>query len=163
MENKNTLGRLSLVPSYTVMKDTEVIPALMANGYDIRKTVALLEEPKEKPVSNGNTTLEIHWNKYTPNYRKAKIECGGAGFLRLSEVYYPGWEIKVDGKKTPIYRADGSWMAIAISEGSHTIEMYPKSLFLMQSAVISIALAILLILYWSIYAIRNKRTQKENI
>jgi uncharacterized membrane protein YfhO len=86
------------------------------------------------------------------------------GFLRISEVYYPGWKILVDGVSVPVYRADLAWMAVAITKGEHTIEMIPQSLYLQKAEIVSYPLMLLLLLYWiglaGFTAINQKKQKK---
>jgi len=74
--------------------------------------------------------LKVEWKKYTPNFRIAAVTMPADGFLRLSEVYYPGWRIKVDGAPVKYYRSDMAWMAIPLKAGSYEVVMEPKSLYL---------------------------------
>ncbi len=148
IQNEGALPRISYVPGYVVMDSSRIETALKTGGYDYRAVVALLTEPAQKPpvrtdsLSSGQAAVE--WLTYTPNYRKAKVTSFGNGFLRISDVYYPGWKIEVDGKPVPIYRADLAWMAVNIAKGEHTVEMIPQSLYLKMAEVVSFPLMVLL-------------------
>jgi hypothetical protein len=151
--NQGALGRLSFAPNYIVMPEEKLQRAIAEGSYDIRSTVALLEEPAEKPapadsVREAEATVAVEWHKYSPNYRRAEIESPGQGFLRISEVWYPGWSVLVDGKKVPVYRADLAWMAIPISGGNHVIEMMPDSLYYDRAMWVTLPLIVLLIGIW---------------
>jgi hypothetical protein len=45
-----------------------------------------------------------------------------AGFLILSEIYYRGWDARIDGEKTPVYRPNYALRGIAVPPGKHRIE-----------------------------------------
>ncbi|HEX7509937.1 MAG TPA: YfhO family protein, partial [Chitinivibrionales bacterium] len=130
--------------------------------YDPRTTVALLQEPKEKPansITSVNGDLQLKWEKYTPNYRSAHVTVPQDGFLRISEVYYPGWEIRIDKKPVSVYRADLAFMAVTITKGDHEIEMLPHSLYLKKAQMISFPLIALMFLYWiGVLIFRKKKT-----
>jgi hypothetical protein len=166
IENRNALGRLSFVPGYRVMKEDQIVPALQANAYDIRSTVALLEEPAQKPSaaapadSTAIVSMKVEWKKYTPNYREAQVSAPREGFLRFAEVYYPGWKIRVDGKPVKYYRADQTWMAIYLAQGSHRIEMMPTSLYLGKAELVSFPIIAVLILYWIAMAVVSTRKKR---
>lgn len=162
-QNKEMMKRLSFVSKYVVMEEQEIVNALKNNSYDIRSTVALVEEPQQTPDNNTDSDSQllsettVEWEKYTPNFRKATVRVPADGFLRIAEVYYPGWKIKVDGKEVPVYRADAAWMAVNITRGEHVIEMIPQSLYLNQASWVSLPLILLVISYWTAAAIKRKR------
>ncbi len=165
--NEGALQRISFVPGYVVMDSSRILDALKSGGYDYRTTVALLQEPAQKPApvqdSLSSKPASVTWRSYTPNYRKAEVTVGGDGFLRISEVYYPGWKILVDGKPVRIYRADLAWMAINIARGTHTVEMIPQSLYLGKAQMVTFPLAAVMLLYWAwVYAafLRGSRRKK---
>jgi uncharacterized membrane protein YfhO len=46
------------------------------------------------------------------------------GFLVLSEIYYRGWEAKVDGRRTPVERVNHTLRGIAVPAGDHCVEFF---------------------------------------
>ncbi|HON11443.1 MAG TPA: hypothetical protein PLE24_11300 [Chitinispirillaceae bacterium] len=161
-ENRNALGRVSFAPGYTVMDSSAIIDALMAGTYDYRKNVALMEEPEVKPAvdSADQSLFSAKWEKYSPNHRVVKINAPSQGFLRISEIFYPGWEVRVDGKKVKVYRADLAWMAVNVDKGEHVVEMYAHSIYLGKVLWVSVAVAIVLCLYWLLYFIVLKKEKR---
>ena len=43
------------------------------------------------------------------------------GFLLLADTFYPGWTAQVDGRPTPIYRANLSVRGIQLPKGRHEV------------------------------------------
>ncbi|HUI91937.1 MAG TPA: hypothetical protein VLX68_06785 [Chitinivibrionales bacterium] len=150
--NEGALPRISFAPGYVVMDSAAVVGALKTGAYDYRHKVCLLQEPEVKPApsadSLASTPASVKWVAYTPNYRKAEVAAGVDGFLRISEVYYPGWKIRIDGTPVKIYRSDLAWMAVNFPKGSHTVEMIPQSLYLGKAEMVSYPMMILLGMYW---------------
>jgi hypothetical protein len=166
IENKNALGRVSFASRYKVMDSSLIVQSLQQGGYDYRTTVALLKEPEQKASSADTDVtfaplpLEASWQRYTPNERIVKVTAPHDGFLRISEAYYPGWNIAIDGVPTKTYRADLAWMAVNISKGEHTVTLRARSIFFKKAAWISFPIILALCLYWigTVLLDRRKKT-----
>ncbi len=159
IKNKNDLGRVSFAQNYVVIDSSQIIPAIMNKSYDYKNTVALQSEPsvKYQGKSPVNSSFVSEWEKYTPNYRKVKVSVPSDGYLRISEVFYPGWKIAVDGNDSPIYKADLAYSAIPIKAGQHVIEIRAHSLYLKNAAIISLSIIILILIFWVVNAIIRLR------
>jgi hypothetical protein len=163
VENKNALGRVSWVPDYCVLDSAAVVPALKSGGYDYRRAVALYAEPQQKPAAKLADSAALpagftaRWERYSPNDRKVRVTAPADGFLRISEVYYPGWKMSVDGKAAAINRADLAWMAIFIPAGEHVVEMKIGSLYFGKALWVSLAAMLLLCAYWGAAIFARKK------
>lgn len=51
------------------------------------------------------------------------VKTGKAGLMVLSEIYYPGWRARVNGKPAAIYQVDGALRGIPVPQGSSRIEL----------------------------------------
>ncbi|MDR0305469.1 MAG: hypothetical protein LBI42_01395 [Chitinispirillales bacterium] len=147
VKNHTSLGRLSYASDYVVMPEEQVTGALRSGSYNYRTTVALLEEPQlpfssvKETDSDGHSAkqLKVDWKKYSPNVRIASVTMPADGFLRISEVYYPGWRISVNGSPVKYYRSDMTWIAVALKAGSYEVLMEPKSLYMDNALKVSLA------------------------
>jgi hypothetical protein len=162
--NKGALGRLSFSSGYAVLDSSRIVSGLKEGSYDYRKVVALLEEPAQKPIVAADSAvvpMSVTWKSYTPNYRKAVVTAPADGFLRISEVYYPGWEVRIDNQRVKVYRSDLAWMAVNISKGEHAVEMLPHSLYLKKAEIVSYPLMVLLGMYWLVIGVMWLRKRKS--
>lgn len=163
IENKNALGRVSFASNCIVMDSTKITEAISKGEYDYRNTVALVKKPPVGTVnvaSQGTGSFSADWEKYTPNYRKVKVNVPNTGFLRISEVYYPGWEVRIDGKKTDVYQADLAWMAVPVSAGNHSVEIIAHSMILGKIIWVSLSVILVLCLYWIWYALSYRKRNR---
>ena len=113
-----------------------------------------------KVNDNAVKQLKVEWKKYTPNKRAASVTMPDDGFLRLSEAYYPGWVIKIDGAPVKYYRADMAWMAVPLKAGSYEVTMEPKSLYLHTAVPVSIVFTILIAGVLAFGFVRNRSGKK---
>jgi hypothetical protein len=98
-----------------------------------------------KTVDNTVKPLKVEWKKYTPNKRIAAVTMPDDGFLRISEVYYPGWRIKANGIPIKYYRSDIAWMAVPLKAGNYEIVMEPKSLYMGVASKVSAAFTLIIV------------------
>jgi hypothetical protein len=165
IQNRNALGRVSFAPRFTVIDSSRLLPVLQNNGYDFRTTVALFQDPPLKPRALPSDSLiakmppfSATWQRYTPNNRVVRVIAPMDGFLRISEVYYPGWKVSIDGRPVPVCRADYAWMAVFLPKGEHVVAMSAHSLYFAKGAFVSFFMLLLLIVYWVTAAVRSTRT-----
>jgi len=78
------------------------------------------------------------------------------GVLVLSETYYPGWKVYVDGIEKPILRVDGILRGAAIPKGAHTVEFVFRPNSFITGIIISIC-AMISLLSYSIFLFIKKR------
>jgi len=154
IRNEGALRRISFASNYVVMDSSRIVDALRNGLYDPHTTVALFNEPGIKPSAQDSSVrdslepMSLSWKIYEPDYRSASVNVKRDGFLRISEVYYPGWEIRIDHKPVKIYRSDLAWMAVNITKGEHVVEMLPHSLYLKKAEMVSFPLMAFMGAYW---------------
>ncbi|MCG3143969.1 MAG: hypothetical protein HONDAALG_01351 [Gammaproteobacteria bacterium] len=121
--------------------------------------VALLETEdltgRAAPLS-GASAAEVKITRYEPHRIELQTSNEQAGFLTLSEIFYPGWEARVDGRKTPVYRTNYILRGIEIPPGSHRIEFVYRPASFRNGAICS-ALGLVLLLIGSVMSYRKRR------
>jgi hypothetical protein len=60
--------------------------------------------------------------RYEPNRIEIATGNPNDGFLVLSEIYYQGWEARIDGNPTKIYRTDHTLRGIFVPAGERRVE-----------------------------------------
>ena len=97
---------------------------------------------KLKGVTEGykDSLSAIRLTSYEPNRLVYKTSSAKDGVVVFSEIYYPGWQVTIDGQPVDIARV------MNIPAGEHTIEMWfdPQSIHVTESIAYA-ALALLLI------------------
>lgn len=98
------------------------------------------------PALQGQGEGSIQVLAYGANRAEFYIETNAPALFVLSDIVYPGWTAQLDGKATPIYRANGIFRGIEIPPGSHrlTLRFFPGSLRL-GLGLAGIALGILML------------------
>ena len=104
------------------------------------------EQLGEATVQDTASVVTI--TSYEPNRLTYDVNSGKGGVLVFSEIYYPGWEAKVDGQPVELGRVDYILRALNVQPGKHQVELsfFPKSVNLTETiAYIAYVLLILIV------------------
>jgi uncharacterized membrane protein YfhO len=58
---------------------------------------------------------------YAPESVELETTVERPALLVLTDTFYPGWEATVDGRPTPVLRADYLFRAVPVAAGHHTV------------------------------------------
>lgn len=94
-----------------------------------------------KRVNSGNTAGIV-----TSPTLELQAECLKTSLLVISDLYYPGWKVFLDGQEWPMFRADSLFRAVPIPVGKHHLrfEYHPMSFsigllsFMVTSLILSV-------------------------
>lgn len=122
-------------------------------GYEKVLDHQLLYRPGNPIVDSTIMSLrdQITIKAFAPNKIEASVEYKTAGELVLLQYFYPGWEVKLDGKTVPAFQKEGIFIGLSIPAGTHQVrfEFYPKyfTLLLIFSFGVFIGLFLYLLLF----------------
>jgi hypothetical protein len=86
----------------------------------------------------------------SPQQAALEVDLESPGLVILSDVYYWGWELTIDGSPAPVYRVNGSMRGAAVSSGHHRLVYTFRPLLFRIGGLVSIAgLAVLIVLGWA--------------
>ncbi len=124
VENPNMFPRFWYVYDWIVVNENEVENYMKNNDIDYRKTVVLEEKPNINKIDlSAHKSIKIKCREYTSNYQRYEIVNPETDFmLVLSEIWYPSWQVFIDGIPSKLYRANYSLRAVAIPQGASKIE-----------------------------------------
>ena len=77
------------------------------------------------------------------------------GFVVLSDTYYPGWRVYVDGEPRPLLRADYLFRAVAVPAGQHTVTFEYAPL----SVTVGLVISVIAVFIWIGIFFSPQRTQ----
>ncbi|MFH1368085.1 MAG: YfhO family protein [Elusimicrobiota bacterium] len=126
-ENRNYLQRFFLVPRAAAMPRDEVLKYMASDGFNPRKEVVLDETAGKTKYfgkeTGGSPADIVTINNYSINRIDLNVSAKRPGWLVMSETYYPGWKVEVDGERAEIYRANYALRAVPVLKGVHNIVM----------------------------------------
>lgn len=83
--------------------------------------LGLRTDPQAGSVRGGELPGWAEVLEYGLNRVKIRANLHRAGILHVSDVYFPGWRVTVDGQDHPIIRANGAFRAVALEAGEHEV------------------------------------------
>ena len=92
-----------------------------------------------------------------PNRLTVKVNADGPALLVLSQLWYPGWQVLVDGRAqgAPL-RTDYLFQGVALEAGSHTVELrFTSPLWRLGWVLAGVAVVILLV--GSLFVVLRRR------
>jgi len=86
-------------------------------------------------------------SRYTPNAISLSVTTGCDTTLHSSEVWYPGWDAYVDGKKVHMNKENNLFRTIFVSSGKHMVEFRYSPRIYVIGGMISVAVFLMLCWY----------------
>jgi hypothetical protein len=123
VENTSALPHAWIVHDVRQMPKEEILRTLDSLAVDPRET-ALVEKTPPHPDQEKQTGDDsVRFTAYDPDSIGLDVESAGDGMLVLSEIFVSGWNAYVDGEKTGVYAVDYALRGVALTAGSHHIEL----------------------------------------
>jgi len=103
-----------------VASDEEALSLMLDPAFDPASEV-LLAQPDAASLgpTSGESTATIV--SYDPERVEIEASLDSPGYLVLTDAYYPGWTVEVDGVPAPIERADLYFRAVRLEPGEHQV------------------------------------------
>jgi hypothetical protein len=123
--NGHAMPRAWLVPETVTLKPDQVLAALKSSRlpdgrpFDPSR-IALIEDPLE--LNGGaDTAAEAVVQRVTDTVVKVGTRSSAVSFLVLSDVFYPGWSVTIDGSPARLYQANYVLRGVVVPAGEHVI------------------------------------------
>ena len=155
-ENSTALPRAFFVADAMAASNDDMAVQLMRDSeFNPRQTVVWSDAASyQRTGLMAEATSQII--TYAPEQVVIDVNTSQAGYLVLTDAYYPGWTATIDGQPAEIERADIMFRAVKVPAGQHRVEMRYQPLSFTLGAVISLGTGVLLIAGWFIARRRNR-------
>jgi hypothetical protein len=118
-QDSAAMPRARLVTSYQVVPYDQQLKKMMQISYDPSGPTMLAEA---LPGPLGPPGGQVRITSYDLNEVDMEADCPGPAILGFADLYLPGWTARVDGRPTPILRADYCFRAVPLATGHHRVE-----------------------------------------
>ncbi|MBI3741249.1 MAG: YfhO family protein, partial [Chloroflexi bacterium] len=121
-KNLDALPRAFIAHAAQVLNDDAAFARLRENDFQPAQSVLLAEENSVGELKSQASGVDsVRVTRAEPERVEIFARTDQRGYLLLADSWYPGWNARVDGIATPIYRADIIFRAVALEPGEHTI------------------------------------------
>lgn len=142
---------------YVNNKDEE-IKELYETKYEYNKKIVINKQYKNKfdkflDKNFNKTNNKISYKFNNINNISINTDTEINGFVVISENFYPGWELKIDGIKNEIIKVNGFLKGVFIEKGRHLIELEYKPMIFYIGYIISFIVLLFMLIFcvWRIY------------
>lgn len=119
-ERQNVLPRAFTTTSYQLVKsDREIIDKIYDRNFPL--TTLLLEKEPNLQINGSEKIERPQITKYEPNEIDIVTNNDYNSLLFLSDTYSKDWRTYIDGRQTPLLRADYALRAVAVPAGQHQV------------------------------------------
>ncbi|GIK41247.1 MAG: hypothetical protein BroJett011_50800 [Chloroflexota bacterium] len=116
------LPRAYFVPQvYWAKNEAEVISRLTSPDFDYHREVIIMEAEVKAEAEAKAEAGTVNVVTEGANEVSLEVEAPSAGFVVLTDTYYPGWQATVDNQPAPIWPANLAFRAVAVEAGTHVI------------------------------------------
>jgi uncharacterized membrane protein YfhO len=117
--NPNALPRVFVVSEAAPLPErSRILSTVKQTNFRTRVLLEDFTPPKEAEAPNEVGSREAEIVTYEPDRVVVHVADGQAGWLVLTDVWYPGWTCTVNGTETPIHRANFLFRAVPVPTGA---------------------------------------------
>jgi uncharacterized membrane protein YfhO len=126
-------ARIRWVPCQrTAVDEGEALDLVLSKRSNLRTEVVLDDETGfiNKACYVPDTTPLIKQD--TGNEVIISVDAPTVGWLVLSDTWYPGWKVFIDGERSKLYKANYAFKAVEVPPGNHEVifEYNPVSIYI---------------------------------
>ncbi|MDO9513469.1 MAG: YfhO family protein, partial [Elusimicrobiota bacterium] len=137
-ENSDFLPRVYFAERAKTLPKEEILDYMKSDSFDPREEVVIQKEieppaanaingKKGKAVITEDIINRVSVTVYAPN----------DAWLVMTDAFYPGWKVKVNGKKSEILKANYFQRAVFVPKGSHIVNFSYRPLTFMAGFAIT--------------------------
>jgi hypothetical protein len=119
--NEQAFPRAFVAGRSRCVDDETAMRLILDRSVNLREEVLLAScQDPARPGSSSGATAEI--TRYLPDRVAVRTTSPAPGYLVLTDTWFPGWRVLVDGRERPLLRADYALRAVEVDAGPHEVE-----------------------------------------
>jgi len=159
-EMPNSWPRAWLVHNYAVVSDPDELLALLPK-FNYEKQALFESDPGVTVSAPAGKEGFPRFVSYESDRAEIEVDAVSDAFLVVSDLYYPGWEARVDGVKTRVLRANYLMRAVYVPAGRHVVEFRYRPASFRTGAALSLAAVIVIMVMIGVHVVARRRARKD--
>lgn len=144
LENTKALPNAFFVSDVKSISKKEVFSALMDKNVSLKESAFVVEKLDSTQFQKSNfNTPEIQ--RISNSHTRVLTTNQNNGFLVLTDTFYPGWRVYIDGIESKIYQTNAAFRGVKVEGGNRKIDFIYQPKSLVAGLVISLFTALLLL------------------
>jgi len=144
-ENSTAYPRFGLFYSVkTGISDEDALSMIREKREDFKKTV-LIRESIAWNITEGTGSATLKQNSL--NELTFHVETDKPAVLYLSDTYFPGWHVSIDGREMPMLHANYNFRGVIVPKGVTTVKFWYLPMSVIVGAIISILSLLVAIMF----------------
>lgn len=132
----------------TATNDHEVLANLISKDFDPSSVAYIDGSGATNDTASTNFIGAVRITEYRPKHIEMMASNNLPSLLVYNDKYTPTWKVTVDGKPSPLYRANFIMRGVLLPAGNHSIVMnYQPSLKPLYISLLGIGVGLALLLY----------------
>jgi len=122
-ENRRSRPRAALLSGAVVIEDDDAaLEYLRSERFQPRREV-VVDRTVVWPANSisAPTRSGVEWVRDAPEEVRLRVATARPAVLVLADLFWPGWEVAVDGEPRPLLRANYLFRGVALGAGEHDV------------------------------------------
>ena len=162
-EQDAALPRAFVVYDVIGVPDLESALSELAGGqHDWRETAVVEVAPDTScAIGSPQRAAAVDIVNYEPDEIILRVQTDAAGWLVLTDQYYPGWQAAIDGRRAPIQMTNAALRGLCIPAGEHEVTFTFQPAVLPAGAALSL-LGLFLLVLAGIAQLKQRRAARAD-
>ncbi len=117
------------VRQFEIYEDPEALNARLRDSLFDPARTALYEARPENFFGRQDPEIQedyVELRTYQPEYKALRVDCAQTCTVVFNQIFYPGWQVNVDGQAARLYPVNGILSGLPLKAGRHQIELNYK-------------------------------------
>ena len=120
------------------VEDAAALRAVVRDDFDPVRFVYLPPEAKAFITATNQAEAKILSHHVEAEHVEAEVEAGSPAMVVVAQAYYHPWRAYVDGKATPLFRANYAFQALEVPAGKHQVRLVYEDRNFLHGVILSL-------------------------